>query len=709
MVKITMDNAWLKERNCGIHMTIRDVDCAGFDAERMARDFHGMGVNFFSFFAGGYVTTYPSKLSESRISPWLGGRDLVKEITEAAHRYGIKAAAMVDLSVLAPEVVEKHPGWAMVDMEGKPLEYNADAGVYAACIMGNYGRDYGLAMTREIVENYEVDAIKFGGGSYGFDSRICYCDRCREGFKRECGLDLPVERNWKDPVFQRYHEWKTEKISATVIMLRDTVRSVKPGMPVMGNAFSFGALDMERIAVNQEMVQLEAQGRISFNEDGAGNLLPITYTAEAASYITNVTETPAWLVVSYFVHAPWRRSAFSRAEQKIYMAQILAHGASPMLNLSGGPPAVHEDQRGFAAPREIWCFLRDHREYYRADRSEATVALVYSDRTVAYYGQDDPVKNYINPFRGFERALWEQHIPFDIISRNSLFDGRLKKYRVLVLANFACMREEEARAIKDFVSRGGSLIGDFETSLYDEYGKRREDFLLGDCFGVSYQSVSHVFGERKKNKQNYLKIVSRSPMLEGLEETELILTAGRYCRVRAAAGAEVSLILGAPFIMLPEGISRQSDPDIADPMLVSFIHKGGGRTVYFAGQAGKIHNTMGLEEYSLLLSGAVKWALREKYPYRCDAPASVMMSVRSQKGRIMLHFVNLSGGQRFLRENLPVYDIHVEADSQAAGELRGAFLLGSGELPLGRENGVYHFTLPKLTDYGVVALEKAET
>jgi hypothetical protein len=702
-----MDNSWLKERNCGIHMTIRDLDCAGFDAERMAGDFHDMGVNFFSFFAGGYVCTYPSKLPESRISPWLGGRDLVKEITEAAHAYGIKAAAMVDLSVLAPELVEKHPGWAMVDRRGRPLEYNAGAGLYAACIMGHYGRDYGLAMTREIVESYDVDAIKFGGGSYGFDSRICYCDRCRESFKQASGLDLPAERNWGDPVFQRYHEWKTEQISAAVIMLRDTVRSVKPDMPVMGNAFTFGALDMERIAAVQDMVQLEAQGRISFDGDGAGTLLPITYTAEAASYMTNVTQTPVWLVVSYFVHAPWRRAAFPRAEQKVYMAQILAHGASPMVNLSGGPPAAHEDRRGFAAPRELWHFLRDHRQYYTADRSGAEVALVYSDRTVAYYGRDDPVNRYIGPFRGFERALWERHIPFDIISRNSLFDGRLEKYRVLVLANFACMRENEARAIQDFVSRGGGLVGDFESSLYDEYGRRRNNFLLGECFGVSYGETAHVFGEQKANKQNYLKIVSRPPMLAGLEETDLILTAGYYCKVTTAAGTQVSLRLGAPFVMLPEGISRQTGPDLGDPMLISRVHGGGGRTVYFAGQAGKLHDTLGVEDYSLLLSGAVTWALNGRCPYRCKAPSSVMMSVRVQPGRIMLHFVNLSGGRRFLTENLPVYGIPVEADSGASGELRRAFLLGGDELPLGRENGVYHLTLPALRDYEVIVLEQA--
>jgi hypothetical protein len=73
----------------------------------------------------------------------------------------------------------------------------------------------------------------------------------------------------------------------------------------------------------------------------------------------------------------------------------------------------------------------------------------------------------------------------------------------------------------------------------------------------------------------------------------------------------------------------------------------------------------------------------------------------------MLHFVNLSGGQRFLKENLPVYDIHVEADSGALGELRRAFLLGGGDLPLEREKGVYRLTLPRLKDYEVVVLEKS--
>ena len=100
---------WILHRNCGIHMTIRDVDCRDFDVEAMARDFSRMHVDFFTFFAAGYVTTYPTSLEFERLSPWLGGRDLAGEIISAAHRHGIKVVPAIDLGMLPESAFKAHP------------------------------------------------------------------------------------------------------------------------------------------------------------------------------------------------------------------------------------------------------------------------------------------------------------------------------------------------------------------------------------------------------------------------------------------------------------------------------------------------------------------------------------------------------------------------------------------------------------------------
>ena len=702
-----MDNSWLLNRNCGVHMTIRDVDCEGFDAMKMAEDFNTMGVNFISFFAGGYITTYPSSIPESRKSPYLGDRDLVREILDALHQYDIKAAAMADFSVLPEELLKKHPDWVKRDKNGHPYEYDAGTGVYTACLLGGYIDEYGIRMIREIVETYDVDAMKFGGGSYGFDGRICYCDKCRDSFQIYSEFDLPDHPDWSHPVWKKYHEWKTEQITKTVIKLNQAVKSICPDMPVMGNSFTFGALDMEQIAANQDMVQLESQGRVTFGPDLTGTIHPITYTAEAASYMTNVTDTPVWLVVSYFTHAPWRRTAFTRAEQRVYMAQIAAFGGSPMVNLSGGPPLVHEDQRGFKAPSEIWRFIRDHREYYNQDRSAADIAIIYSDRSVAYYGGDDPQNKYIAGFRGMERALWEHHIPFDIISQNLLMDGRFAKYQTLILENYACMRIEEAQAIRNFIANGGSVIANFETSLYDESGNLLTDFCLGDVLGISYAGYTgNVFGENPKNMQNYCKIVQRTPLLEGLDDTNLLPAAGNYCRVTAAADTQTSLILGKSFMVLPEGLSYQTGDDIGDPMVISREHESGGRTVYFAGQFDKLNHLTGLEEISTLLANTVCWARKTPLQYFCHAPDSIMCSVRLQQGRINFHLVNLSGGQRFIKETIPVFNIELEVDKKACPTINKVLSLKTGDhLTYTEKKSSYTITLPKLDAYDMISIQ----
>src|SRR4051812_48466482 len=62
---------WLHQRSKGVHLTIRDIDCIDFDAERLAKDLHDLHANVLSFFCAGYVTVYPTSLDKIRVSPFL--------------------------------------------------------------------------------------------------------------------------------------------------------------------------------------------------------------------------------------------------------------------------------------------------------------------------------------------------------------------------------------------------------------------------------------------------------------------------------------------------------------------------------------------------------------------------------------------------------------------------------------------------------------
>ena len=51
---------------------------------------------------------------------------------------------------------------------------------------------------------------------------------------------------------------------------------------------------------------------------------------------------------------------------------------------------------------------------------------------------------------------------------------------LIILPNATCLKKEAAERIRDFVKNGGNIISTFETSFYNETGKKLEDPLLND-------------------------------------------------------------------------------------------------------------------------------------------------------------------------------------------------------------------------------------
>jgi hypothetical protein len=719
---------WLSRRNRGIHMTIRDVDCANFDVEAMARTFAEWRVTFFSFFAAGYVTTYPTRLALQRISPWLEGRDLTGDLIEAAHRYGIKAIPMIDLGQLPEAAYAAHPEWAALDAQGRPVPA-ADGALYRACPLGGFIRDYSREMVAEMAERYPLDGVKFGGGSYGFGATVCHCPACQERYPREMGRPLPAAEDWGDPAWQQYHRWKGQRTAETVRHLVEIVRQEAPGAPVVGNAVCFGdpswtlrsSLDIEGLALIQDISQVEVQSRFRYEPSrDAGAWQYLRWPTETARYMTAVSERPVWTVCSYFMAWPWRRSAVPAAEQTVYLAQMAANGAMPMVNLSGGPPAVHEDPRGFQAIASVYRFMADHATLYE-DRSAANLALVYSQETLERYG-DQAAEQYVEELRGYELALDEAHIPYDIISCRTLTAEVLARYRALVVPGASVLSDEAAEALRAFVGAGGGLIADYDCGLYTPEGERRADLPLSDLLGVTLLgetlpsvalpsetllSVSRsAVSQARELLQAYMRRVAAHPIVASSQDIELLPLPGRFMPVASAPGAVVPLRRAAPFRVFPEGWAYTTDADPGEPLAVAY-EAGGGRAVYFANQMGRAFKMVHAPALGDLIADAARWILGDALPLRAVAPATLQLSLRRCASGLAVHCVNLTGGERYMREIIPLHGCRIAIRPPVGEGVATARLVSTGaELPIERDGDWLWVTAPQLGAYDVVLFER---
>jgi len=575
-------------------------------------------------------------------------------------------------------------------------------------------------MVREIMERYDVDAIKFGGGSFGFSGQICYCHRCKAQYaEANGGKPLPPARDWDDPNWCEYFKWQQQKTVETVARLNAIVKAVDPTMPVLGNATAFGdprwtmtsPLDMEKIAQVQDLLQVEIQERVHAKQQGEA-WQSLTFPAESANIMANITDKPVFSVASYFLGWPWRRVAMPYAEQKVYLAQVVANGGSPMVNLSGGPMKTHEDQRGFRAISELYNYVLDNRAYIWGDKSGARVALVYSQDTLSRYGRDGAMHKYVHHLRGWEQAMDELHIPYDILSIRGLGSEVTEKYDVLILANTAVMSEAEAGVINRFTDRGGCVIATFMTSLYDPEGHAREDFLLGDLFGVKYLGVEPV--DRLDPQVAAMAYQELDPamingvdgaLLSSFEGTSLLPAYGLYCKVSLKGDARSVMQYGPAMQVFPEGLAYPLHKGKGFSSIVARDLPAGGKAIYFTGQADKAFFQVKVPDLKRLLGNAIAVCESRLRPLRAKAPKSVLATIREKDGMRMAHLINLTGGGRFFEETIPVGPIEVGLPVSGGAGPKAMLLSTRQPLPVCVRDGYAWAELDRLVDYDVIVFE----
>jgi len=84
------------------------------------------------------------------------------------------------------------------------------------------------------------------------------------------------------------------------------------------------------------------------------------------------------------------------------------------------------------------------------------------------------------------KAIRDRGLQFRYVTDRMLRQGEvdLSKYKILFLPRSEALGDREARAVRSFVEKGGTVVADFRPGLYDEHCKRRARGVLDDLFGI---------------------------------------------------------------------------------------------------------------------------------------------------------------------------------------------------------------------------------
>jgi hypothetical protein len=695
--------AWVQQARRWGQVNINELDAQRFDVRWWIDYFQRCHLDGVTVNAAGLVAYYPSQVPLHPRSRFLGQRDLFGEIVAAARKAHLRVLARFDPSYQREEFYLAHPDWFSVNREGKPnlLDWPPEPRekLYEICPNSPYFWEYMPKVFEEIFSRYDVDGI-FGNAWEGYGG-ICYCRYCRERFQQDTGNALPAGEHRSDPIYRAWVSWRYRRLADVWQFWSETVKRVKSDAIFVPNQTSIAGMRgfIER---GQEMLHIENQGR--------GPTTPLWQIGMTGKLLRELSrgERPYWLLVGYYIPG-WRHIAKPEPEQRIWMAEALASGARPWFHVVG---AAQEDRRGFQAFEDFFTFHWKNDRHFRGLRSLADVALVYSQPTLDFYrlpsdgGPLGAPPTVTESLRGAYQALLEARVPFDMLLAEDLEQSVPDRYRVLVLANTAMLSDKSIKGLEEFVQRGGGLLSTFETSRYDETGKRRPDFGLASLLGVR-ATADRVLGPLG---HSYMRLQDSEELGDTFKDTAILPNTRYLVPVRAEAMARTPLWLVPPYPVYPPETSW-TQIHKEDVPLAYFRAAGKGHVVYFPGDLAATYGATHLPDHGRLLQGAARWAGAGEPRASVEGAGLVDFTLYEQAdGKHLVGFLvnltNPAAWQPPLTEIIPVGPQVVTIRLRPGARCRAAQLLVAGQAPKFQQAGdVLTVTVPNLRDFEVVVLD----
>jgi len=437
----------------------------------------------------GYAN-YPTELAA--VNPRMQPRYIADAITEL-HRNNIAVISWVLFNiqdVRNPDdyvIIKRFPQYAMKYIAGAEPSRGKHVGM---CVVSSPYIEEHAKLLREIAR-FDLDALFFDGVFFqGKGTRPsmlagCTCDYCREAFHKDTGLELPRKVDWRDMTFKRWVRWRNQRMLRTMRYFKREIQKVNPRIEITynWNMWPFGNKDWE---TGLPLWKIDEFGVSQHCHSGKlGEQWVMLGFKARLSHDMNPRHCDIWRPSSPVMFKSKDTPEDRRRHEDILKTTMLAgltYGVVPWMG--GISPATRAAHDAVA-----------ERERYWSRNQLRHIGVLISHNTHDFYGHIPETENlllYRDGILGTFLLLSDNHLQFEFIFDNQVEAGNLDGFEVIILPNAAAMSEKAAESLRKFVEGGGLLVCTFETSLYDEWGEKRKDFLLGDLLGISARDYPHL-------------------------------------------------------------------------------------------------------------------------------------------------------------------------------------------------------------------------
>ncbi len=668
-----------------------EYDPSVINVEQWADYWHAAKADIVFVSVTGILAFYPSKVKFHRHAKYLNDRDLFGECVAAAKKRGMRVVARMspDLNWAdGPEAaLTAHSEWAMRNKDGSVQHSEQEPRLFKTCMFSTYMDDYVPAVMREVNSLYEVDCFYANGWPPLGTLPVCYCGACSK---------LPPSGT---PAYWRAF---TDRVLSLWQRYDAIAKEKKPESFFFANSGGNvrGGPNLDRLAKTTAWFQADNQGRTHDEPEIWGCSLQgrVCNAVLDGKVAANVT-------AFYSASSPgWRNVSRNPAEATMWLNQSLASGMLPYVHFVGANNGFAEDRRWQQTATEYLNWTAQHEAHLRTRRSVANIGVVIGQSTQLLYPgpASSRSRGYMRETtQGLYDALLKGRFAFDFVHEDRLELERLSKYRALLLPNTAMLSDRQCAQLGEYIRAGGSLMASFETSLYDENGKLRENFGLAELMGVS--KAGPPVGT---NGNPYSARLERThSLLEGFVGTNWIAGAENRVPLRPVQSPVMTVVPG--FVRYPPELAYPEHPHTTEPAVV-LRESGKSRLVWFPGDIERTYWITGHGDLLQLLHNAIRWVSHDERLVQVEGAGLIEMFCWETGPGYAMHLLNYTtpnAHHGWLETEVPLGPQSVTLKLPEGLRVASVELLRAGERPSFHfASGTLQFTVPRLRDYEVAAI-----